>query len=248
MQGEEMSKKYKGETCVYCQERPSISQGDHVFSRELFLDPERANLIKVPCCDACNNEKSKYEHYLTSLLPFGGRHEDAKNNLGLLVPPRLDKNLKLKKELKAGMKYAWNEDDDGNTMKNLTVPIDGNRYMELFKYIVKALAWYHWGTFITKDSVIFTTALTKFGEEMFNQHLFSLRSKNAVSEVIGKNTIKYSGVQAVDDNEITVWNFEMYGGIVVSSSLKEGFHKSSSVGAISGPPSVVNPFIELCCK
>ena len=69
-----------------------------------------------------------------------------------------------------------------------------------------------------------------------------------MSEVIGKNTIKYSGVQAIDDDDITVWYFEMYGGIVVSNSLNEGFLKSSSVGAISGPPSVVNSFIELCCN
>jgi hypothetical protein len=179
-----MSKKFKGKPCVYCQERPSIKQGDHVFSRELFLESERANLIKVPSCDECNNEKSKFEHYLTVLLPFGGRHTDAKDNLSTLVSPRLDKNLKLKRELEAGMKYVWSKDQNGGLIRNLTVPIDIDRFTGLFKYLVKALSWHHWDTYIRKDSVVFTTALTKFGVEMFHQHLFSLRAKNPVNEVI----------------------------------------------------------------
>src|SRR3990167_5183701 len=108
-----MSKKYKGKTCVYCQERPSIRQGDHVFSRELFLESERANLIKVPACDECNNDKSKHEHYLTSLLPFGGLHVDAKEHLSTMVPPRLEKNQKLKRELNAGMMYVTRTGENG---------------------------------------------------------------------------------------------------------------------------------------
>jgi len=240
-----MSKKYKGKPCVYCQERLSIKQGDHVFARKLFLESERGNLIKVPSCDKCNNDKSKIEHYLISLLPFGGMHKDAKENLSSLVPPRLNKNLKFKRELKSGMRYVWSEDKNGTPKRNLIIPIDGERYTELFKYIVKALSWHHWGVYIKKESIVCTIALTKFGKEMFHQHLFSLRAKNRVNEIIGNETVKYIGVQAVDDNEITVWEFEIYNGLVVANSIDKGFHKSTSIGAISGPPSVVNPFIEL---
>ncbi len=238
-----MSKKYKGKPCVYCQERPSIKQGDHVFARKLFLESERGNLIKVPSCKECNDDKSKIEHYLISVLPFGGMHSGAKENLSSLVPPRLDKNLKLKRELKSGMKYVWSKEENGTPKKNLTIPFDGERYVGLFKYLVKALSWHHWRVYIETESIVFTTALSKYGKKMFHQHLFPLRAQNKVNEVIGNNTVEYTGVQAVDDNQITIWEFETYNGLVVSNSIDEGFHKSTSIGAISGPPSVVNPFI-----
>ncbi len=240
-----MSKKYKGKICVYCQERPSIKQGDHVFSRELFLESERANLIKVPACDECNNDKSKFEHYLTALLPFGGLHPDAKEHLKILVPPRLEKNQKLKRELRAGMGYVTKADEYGNERRDLTVPFNGEMYTGLFEYIVKALTWFHWKTYINKNSIVLTTALTEFGEDMFQQHLFSLGSKNTIDESIGQDTVKYFGMQAVDNDQITVWKFQVFNGLVVSNSEDEGFQKSTCIGAISGPPQVVNPFKEI---
>jgi hypothetical protein len=235
----------KGKNCVYCQERPSIRQGDHVFSRELFLESERANLIKVPACDECNNDKSKYEHYLTSLLPFGGLHADAKEHLSTLVSPRLERNQKLKRELGAGMRYVTKADENGNESRDLIVPINGEIYTGLFEFIVKALSWFHWGTYLEKNSIVLTTALTKFGDDMFQQHLFSIRSKNIIDETIGKDTVKYFGMQAVDNDQITVWKFEVFNGLVVSNSKDEGAQKSSCIGAISGPPQAVNPFREM---
>ncbi len=240
-----MSKKYKGKICVYCQKRPSIRQGDHVFSRELFLESERANLIKVPACDECNNDKSKHEHYLTSLLPFGGLHADAKEHLSTLVPPRLEQNQKLKRELAAGIEYVTRADENGNESRDLTVPFNGEIYTGLFEFIVKALSWFHWRTYIDKNSIVLTTALTKFGEEIFQQHLFSLRPKNILDETIGEDTVKYYGMQAVDNDQITIWKFEVFNGLVVSSREDGGFHKSTCIGAISGPPQAVNPFREM---
>lgn len=240
-----MSKKYKGKTCVYCQVRPSIRQGDHVFSRELFLECERANLVKVPACDECNNDKSKFEHYLTALLPFGGLHADAKEHLSTLVPPRLERNLKRKRELGSEMKYVTKSDENGIESRVLTIPFEGDNYTELFKFIVKALSWFHWGTYIRPDSVVFTSALTGFGEEMFKQHLFSLNAKNTVDQTLGNDSVKYYGMQAVDNDQISIWRFEVFNGIVVSNSEEEGFHKSTCIGVISGPPNVVNPFREM---
>jgi 5-methylcytosine-specific restriction endonuclease McrA len=75
-----MSKKFKGKTCAYCGEREAIT-GDHVFAREFFLPSDRADLPQAPICGECNNEKSKLEHYLTTVLPFGGRHPASAENL-----------------------------------------------------------------------------------------------------------------------------------------------------------------------
>ena len=69
-----MSEKYKNKTCVYCMTTNSSEDGDHVVSREFFLPEKRAGLPKVPACKACNNAKATLEHYLTAVMPFGGRH------------------------------------------------------------------------------------------------------------------------------------------------------------------------------
>jgi len=93
-----VSKRFKGKICVYCVKNLSTNQGDHIFAREFFLPNRRQNLPKVPACKQCNGDKSKLEHYLTSILPFGGRHGDARSNIEL-VPKRLAKNARLRETI-----------------------------------------------------------------------------------------------------------------------------------------------------
>ena len=136
-------------------------------------------------------------------------------------------------------------DENGNESRVLTVPFNGDVYTGLFEYIVKALSWFHWGAYIENNSSVLTIALTKHGEEMSEPHQFSRNSKNTIDETLGKDTVKYYGMQAVDNEQITVWKFEVFNGLVVSNSEDEGFHKSTCIGAISGPPKLVDQFREL---
>jgi hypothetical protein len=107
-----MGKGFKGETCVYCAAAPAATM-DHVFAREFFLADQRANLPKVPACEACNNAKSKLEHYLTAVLPFGGQHADGLAHLTEMVPGRLARNQKLARGLSAGRNpWQGNAGDD----------------------------------------------------------------------------------------------------------------------------------------
>ena len=101
-----MSKKFKGKRCAYCAEREAVT-GDHIFAREFFLPSARANLPQAPICRECNNEKSKLEHYLTTVLPFGGQHPTSLENLESMVPKRLRKNAKLHRELAAGQQRVF---------------------------------------------------------------------------------------------------------------------------------------------
>lgn len=89
-----MTKLYKNKRCVYCS-KAKAETADHVVAREFFMPSLRANIPKVPSCTSCNNNKSVLEHYLTALLPFGGRHRAAHENLVSMVPRRLMRNKKL---------------------------------------------------------------------------------------------------------------------------------------------------------
>ncbi len=223
-----MSKKYKGKICVYCADNISII-GDHVFAREFFLEHERENLPQVPACDECNNKKSTLEHYLTAVLPFGGRHSHAKENLTKMVPKRLQKNRKLHKALKNGMAYIEVGDS-----KNMVIPIEGNSVIELFGYTAKGLAWYHWKTIIAKTSFVFSTTLTNIGERLFNEHFFTLNVKNRVTNTVGTNSFSYTGVQYVDDNQITIWLFKIYAGLSMLGGDNEK-ELINSIGVLTGP-------------
>lgn len=94
-----MSKRWRDKPCVYCLAR--AEGDDHVIARQFFVERRRADLPKVAACRACNNEKSKLEQYLTGILPFAGRHQDARENMGRL-PARIAKNPELR-----GMSLAY---------------------------------------------------------------------------------------------------------------------------------------------
>ncbi len=138
-----MSKKLNGKACVYCGSAPATTS-DHIFARGFFPVHRRANLPQVPACAACNGEKSTLEHYLTAVLPFGGTHEDAHEALSEMVPPRLEKNTKLKNILSGGLVEDWRE-ENGVLVPAMTVPFDSDRASELFRFITKGLLYHHWG-------------------------------------------------------------------------------------------------------
>src|SRR2546429_3666489 len=121
-----VSKKFKGLRCAYCAVREAVT-GDHIFAREFFLPSARANLPKAPICAECNNEKSKLEHYLTTVLPFGGRHPDASENLASMVPKRLGRNVRLHRHLKEKQKVVFVPDKDGKLEDTIAIPFEGDR-------------------------------------------------------------------------------------------------------------------------
>ncbi len=72
------SKRYRGKRCVYCGRDGAADTGDHVIARGFFLPSERDQLPQVPACNQCNNEKSRIEHHLLTVLPFGTRRRLAR--------------------------------------------------------------------------------------------------------------------------------------------------------------------------
>lgn len=226
-----MSKKFKGKLCVYCTKNLSTT-GDHVFAREFFPIEERNNPIKVPACENCNNEKSILEHYLVSVLPFGSHHADANEHLADSVQRRLEKNQKLKRDLKAGMQYKWFL-ENGRKVQRLTMPFDGKRYTKLFKYIVKGLVWHHWKNVINQSTFVYAATATELSEKLYDKYVFSLNAKETIDNIIGKNTIRYHGSQGMD-NQLTVWKFQMYNKLEIT----EGINRASTVIVITTPKSL----------
>lgn len=206
------SKKYKNKKCVYCGVDRSSTGPDHIFAREFFLESKRDNLPQVPACDSCNNSKSKLEHYLTSVLPFGGKHDDANKNLKKMVPKRLEKNLKLHRKLKEGQSKKYIAGSSGIITPQMTVPIDSNQLLELFEYIARALVSFHFDIILESNDLVDSSIDIKNIDSWLNGPC-----ANRVECNLGDSTISYTGIQATDSEKVTAWEFYFYGGITFTN-------------------------------
>ena len=206
-----MGKSYKGRTCVYCGAQGASQAGDHVFARKLFPIEHRANLPQVPACGPCNQAKSELEHYLLTLLPFGGRQRDSSELLNTAVPKRLAKNRRLHEELAAGRGHAWLSESEG-IRQAMTLPFDGDKLMALFRYIVRGLTAYHWQIQIPQPYQVGVSVLTRHGASFVEPFLRG-QDGARVRTTFGDDLIEYEGVQAIDDPFLSIWRFRVYGGV-----------------------------------
>lgn len=229
-----MSKRYKGKTCAYCSTPHASETADHVVAREFFLVEKRVDLPKVAACKTCNVEKSKLEHYLTAVLPFGGQHNDAGENLSTMVEPRLAKNKKLAETLAKGRRLVLYSRNGSPWTVRMTLPFDGERASELFRLITKGLAHWHWKLDLPdRDCIVLASFLRHAGEAMF-QRLLAMNVRDRVAGNFGDGTFVYEGAQAVDDYRLTVWRMSLY-GVVVGDGSRTPAKQAIVVYAITAP-------------
>jgi len=195
-----MRHKFDGQTCIYC-DNALAESSDHVVGRKFFLEERRGNLPQVPACKRCNNRKSELEAYLMTVLPFGAKNADAAEILAKLVPPRLEKNAKLQRKLRRGYERS------GGT----AIPFEHKPLEELFAMIAKALAFQYFGVRLGSGYSSIASLFANEGAAFFAQMLST--GKARVSGDFGEGTFKYDGAQSKDDPQLTMWRFEIYGGV-----------------------------------
>jgi len=223
-----MKHKFSGEICVYCNNAPADTS-DHALGRKFFLEERRANLPQVPACKRCNNLKSKLENYLMIVLPFGAKHPDAARNLEELVRPRLESEWNAKLYRKLQRDY---ERSGGQFISLNHKPLD-----ELFAMIAKALAWQHFGVRLGKGYSAVASVFMNEGWSGFAQLLAV--GKSHVSGDLGNGTFQYQGSQAPQYPELTLWRFDIYGGVDFGGNAG----RSSLVMAATGRTEMIGNLI-----
>jgi len=201
-EGIRVKRKFRNEVCIYCNDEPAESS-DHIVGRKFFLEERRADLPQAPACKRCNSQKSEMENYLMIVLGFGGKHRDAETNLKTLVARRLENKANANLLLKLRKGY----EKSGGT----SIPFEHKKLEELCAMVAKALAWQHFGIRLGKGFSAIASVFMNEGEAGFAQLL--ARGKVRVSGNLGEGTFKYEGAQAVDYPELTLWRFEIYGGV-----------------------------------
>jgi hypothetical protein len=180
------------------------------------LKKDRNNLPQAPACDACNGKKSAVEHYLTTVLPFAGRHSQALDNLKSGVPKRLRKNQKLNKELIESQQPVWLKDGTGLYQQTKKLSFDGDKLRVFLEYVPKGLAWHHWKTYFKPTDTVHVSFLPDLVTGDFPGMMQSVLKANRVQGDLGRGTVLYEGVQDPDAPENMIWSIYMYGGLILS--------------------------------
>jgi len=223
-------KRLQGQTCAYCGAPAETS--DHVLARSFFPKSQWAGLPEVSACKACNNDKSRLEGYLATVLLFGGRHADAQPNLLDMGERRLAGNLALHRVFQKGHGRAWAKADSGVVVPSMTVPIDAEQFTDYFKLVAQGLIRFEFGdTFAESDHIEVITATEIAGAPLF-RNLLSLNAAKRVQRNIGNGAVVYEGAQGTD-SRITVWLITAFGGLVFQE--KDGRSYETQIGALTGP-------------
>ncbi len=225
-----MSKKFKNLPCVYCSGQQLATTADHVLARQFFIERDRDNLPKAPACARCNGEKSELEHYLTAVLPFGGLHATATENLEAQVPPRLAKNRKLHRELNEGLiKKTWPAADEN--VGAMAIPFQGEKLISLYGMIARGLLWHEWKAIVAPDEIVQPYSLSFAGEFLFKK-LFQAKAVRRVSRDWGNGTVKYDGVQFADISIMYAWRIQIYGGVVLAEDRPGAHQQTTTSGGV----------------
>lgn len=231
-----MGKGFKNKTCVYCGKAAASETADHVFAREFVAPEYRGQIPKVPACSGCNSEKSIYEHYLTAVLPFGGHHAGALENLTENVPKRLNKNKKLLRNLNLGLSRNWYKGPSGLLHPTLAVQVNTENLFKLVGMMTRGLIFHHWGVILECGINVKVFHLTRHDESIFCKN-FELNANQRTENNIGEGALKYQGAQGVDNDGVSVWFVSIYDGIKVFS--EDEAEPRSNFGVLTGPSRIV---------
>jgi len=216
-----MSKKYKNKTCAYCG-TPNSTEGDHIIAREFIPLDKRAHLPQVPSCKTCNNIKSGLENYLAAVLPFGSNAPGAKEMLTTMVPPRLEKNSKLKKSIQAGSNNVWVKSIGSEILQqSMTIPFEGIKLIELLRMIIRGLAFYHWKVITPQSYKVDVYSLTLEGLIRFRDKIEPHFLKvNSVEGNIGDGCFIYIGAKHSALPSLSCWEMSFYNVNLTGSGQK----------------------------
>lgn len=216
--------------CAYCPAQAETI--DHVFARAFFPKDDWSGLPEVPACERCNNDKSKLEHYLATVMLFGSHLANAVSRLEEMGERRLSKNEKLRRKLQSGTSRVWTTTPSGIRVPTTAIPFDNSQFTPLLKYVVKGLALVEFGLRLDGDDFVnVITATDNAGIPLFRDML-ARKSAATARRALGNGTVTYEAAQGVDDPRITVWLIELMGGLTFHEDGKE---YRTKIGALTGP-------------
>jgi hypothetical protein len=206
------SKRFIGKQCAYCSRFGISKTADHVFARQFFVEKDRQNLPKVPCCEDCNGSKSALENYALTVLPLGSRHCDAKAYSEANIERRLRRNDAIRSRLSLQHTGLWEQQSNGLLLPIMSVDIDQEKICALFALIVKGLFMFHWGLALNEKWLADVTIIKPEGEKtVFGTLLEKIGpAQEVVQSNLGRGTFAYAGVRSATARWFSLWQFTIF--------------------------------------
>jgi hypothetical protein len=209
-----MSKKHLGKPCAYC--GAVATTVDHVFARGMFPVAQRANLVKVPACAKCNGEKSRLEHYLSVVVPFGSADESIHAEFLPRFKSRLDNDRLLEREMASSLRTVV---ADGNLSELYFTSLRDGYLQQYAGWLIRGLMAHHFGLsggFSIKSDIIALDAIPLIDTMFANLGTDMLMVEDSAPGV------SYRGGVAKADPRSSTWYVVLHGGIRLGDSRKPG--------------------------
>lgn len=141
-------------------------------------------------------------------MPFEANHPDAHKNLITQVPRRLETNLSLQRKLYYGKGVEFIRANGKIYEPHLTIRFDMNKFLKLFEYVTRGLAFVEFGLLL--DHTYFVES--RVSDPGFLR-FFNNAGRHDINNNLGNGTVIYRGIQAQDNEFLTLWEYQIYGGL-----------------------------------
>lgn len=211
-----MSKRKKITQCVYCGKN-KLASDDHVIPKCLFTGGLPNDIVLVPVCVSCNNEKSRDDSFLRDWLVSDQR--TLHNSLSQKIfAEKFARSLeKGHSELaKQAVQHAQFQDifSSGGIYlgKAYAMNLDENRLLTIFTRIVRGLYYKIYkkripDSYIFNYKVIDPTQFNTIWNELKKRNLNKVRKIGSIFSTIM--------LTAMEDEFTTIWWMVFYDGICV---------------------------------
>lgn len=196
--------------CGYCGQQPGITR-DHVIPKCIYVGVDPANVLIVPACQSCNLAKSESDQDLRDLLAndyrisFDSRIETIRWKSVRAAQTNRSKMITRRNLRKVRSKYLVTE--KGIIYGNIaTVPIDGERVKDAFRWLVRGIHHRLTGKWLPADLEI---EVLTFDDHDFASFVEAFMDQRLSQRHVG-DFFHCSLAYAEEDHEAGIYNFLFY--------------------------------------
>jgi len=222
-----MNKAHRKGACAYCGSDSNLT-ADHVIARSFFIEEHRGNLPIVSSCNTCNNEKSKLEHILVTILQFGSKAQPSAQIIQSTYR-RLEKNRALDRKLTSSLAIE-------QVAGALQITVDGDQgaLESLCEYIVKGLTLHLWNKNIGEKWKVRASFLTKDSSDFYDQYFVNFKDRVVLNNY-GDGIFKYEVIRDDPRLNIDIWKISWMKGAEYTGDPEMPNFKTSNLYVFSGP-------------
>ena len=203
----------KKQYCAYCNSKKATTS-DHVPPKSFFPKPLPANMITVPSCDECNNNKGKDEKYFLATFMFSeaGVTSSGKKLWEQKLYRMYKKNTGLRHKIVKSVKRLNVFTPSGIFIRRgLAIGMDEVRLSKVIDKIVRGLYFFEYKTYLSNSIEILSQFLQSQedgaeAEKFKDQLLFGSRQ--------WPNSFEYLFNRIQDKPDCSMWVIRFWGKIV----------------------------------